>query len=380
MNLNLKKKQFVDSFVGIPLIYIHLVFTILLGKILRRNHSIAHQSPSHLFFIKMLGFGSVILASDAIMAVKEKYPNAQLHIICSENIAEGVRALKLFDSVLVINDATFGSMLRTSFSTLFAIWQKPKRWMIDLEVYSKLTSLFSLWTMSVNRFGFYFNDVSFRYNLNTHNVYFNNVVNVEENYKRMAEELGGVVDKTFTLPGYQPRQSDAVFDYISINNTCSELSPERKLPADKLQFICTWLLEHTSYKIALMGTKSDFALHEEFINTYFPAQKERIENACGKFSLPDYFDFLYTKTKALITIDSAPLHIANKLNVPNLSIWGPTTPESRINDSALHKSIFLGVSCSPCAHQTDVLPCGGDNICMKQISNSVIAECLVQML
>jgi ADP-heptose:LPS heptosyltransferase len=380
MKLNLKSKQLIDTYLGIPLIFLNRIIAIIFGALLRRNHSVKNKTPDHIIIIKMLGFGSVILASDSILAIRKKYPLAQLHIVCSESIAEGIASLQLFDSILIINDTSFWDVIISSFKNLRVIWRKSNRWIIDLEVYSKLTSLFSLWTMSYNRVGFYFNDVAFRYRLNTHNVYFNNVVNVEENYKRMAEALDAEVDEIFKLPGFAPRSNTNQYEFVSINNTCSELSPERKLTPVQLKFICEWILLNTSFSIALMGTKDDYEVHEDFIQTNFSNNSQRIYNYCGKFNLPEYFHFLYNNSKILMTIDSAPLHIANKLNVPNISFWGPTSPESRIYNSAMNEFIYMSVSCSPCAHQTDVLPCGGNNFCISTISNQNIVESMQRML
>jgi ADP-heptose:LPS heptosyltransferase len=106
---------------------------------------------------------------------------------------------------------------------------------------------------------------------------------------------------------------------------------------------------------------------QDYTEKYFP-QNNRIENIAGKYAFRDYYTYLYNNCLLMITIDSAPLHIANKLNVPNLSIWGPTRPANLIDTDTDNEYIYLNASCSPCVHQTDELPCGGDNFCITSIT------------
>ena len=115
MKLNLKSKQLIDTYLGIPLIFLNRIIAIIFGALLRRNHSVKNKTPDHIIIIKMLGFGSVILASDSILAIRKKYPLAQLHIVCSESIAEGIASLQLFDSILIINDTSFWDVIISSF-------------------------------------------------------------------------------------------------------------------------------------------------------------------------------------------------------------------------------------------------------------------------
>jgi len=370
--LNLKAKQFIDTFIGMPLVYINALLASLLGLLLRRDHSL-QTTPSHIIFIKLLGFGSILLASDSIYSIKRKYPGAKISLICSSGIREGAASLNLFDEIFVIDDSSFLHILRSSFSVLFNTWKLRNKWVADLEVYSKLTSILSLWTLAGNRFGFYFNSVAFRYKLNTHNVFFNTVVNVEENYKRMAGVMHADRLEEFHIPGFSTRKELQSFRYIAINNTCSELAPERKLLPSQVLELCRWILDHTSYDIVLLGAPGDFESNEQLIQAL--DRKERVINIAGKYRFTDYFHFLYEQCKLIITIDSAPLHIANKLQIPNLSIWGPTTPESRIETNTMNQFVYLGVSCSPCAHVTDQLPCKGYNFCIRDIElNEIVSK------
>lgn len=372
--MNLKNKQFLDSYIGIPLAYIHILVARFLGKLLHRNHSIS-EPPKEICIIKLLGYGSVLMASDSILSIRKKYPDSRLSIICSLTIKEGILSLKLFDIIYVVDDRNLLSICISALRIVFQLAVKKKVWTIDLEVYSKLTSVLALWTFAVNRFGFYFNQVSFRDKLNTHNIYFNNLINVTENYHQMALTTGVTKFFNYHLPGYPPRNNQVQYDHIAINNTCSEFSPERKLAETQLHNLCDRVLGKTGFTIALLGAPSDKEANLRFIKKFFDSNT-RIINIAGEMDLTDYYTFLYNNCSMMITIDSAPLHLARKLNIPTISVWGPTTPQSRMDNSPNDIFIYQPVVCSPCAHFINKLPCGGDNFCIKNISISTIVSAI----
>ncbi len=114
-------------------------------------------------------------------------------------------------------------------------------------------------------------------------------------------------------------------------------------------------------------------------------QKNRIVNFAGTGKdFETYYRFLMEKGVCLITIDSGPLHIARKLGLPTVSIWGPTDPDNylkvRPHEQGRHLSYYLGAPCSPCIHRYEKLPCGGDNICMKRIQAKAIIEKIQALL
>src|SRR5690606_471344 len=112
-----------------------------------------------------------------------------------------------------------------------------------------------------------------------------------------------------------------------------------KLSEKQLQAICEWIIHNTNYKIALLGAPMDKANIDKFIYDYF--KNDDIQNLAGKYELSSYFKFLYDHCALIITIDSAPLHFANKLNIPNISIWGPTAPQTRIDLQSGNIAIYM---------------------------------------
>jgi ADP-heptose:LPS heptosyltransferase len=379
--MNLKLKQWIDGYIGKALVLVNVVLVRGLGLLLKRDHSL-NQAPENILVIKMLGLGSVLMASDSIYSLKKKYPQAKIILLSGKGVAPGIEPLGLFDEIWINNDSNFFTLLSSGFGSLAKAIRLKNLWVIDLEVYSVLTTLYSAWTMARNRFGFQLNKVHFRNYLNTHNVYFNQFVSVYQNYESLVKAAGVSQISKFTL---QAKATENPFSNLSIaiNNTCSELGGElRKLPEELLVQTVNYLLKQTQYTLVLTGAPSDYAANQAFLLRFGLNQNERIKNIAGELSFEAYYSFLQNHCAAMISIDSAPFHMAIKAGIPTLSFWGPINPMQRFDfeNQDKHISYYLQQPCSPCIHLSDIIPCGGNNICMKNMEINAIENKLNQLL
>jgi len=371
--VTLRYKQQLDKYLGNFLIAFNLAAAKTLGFLWRRNHSL-QPSPLHIIFIKIMGIGSILMAADAVLAIKEKYPDAKLILLANRAAINGIQPAGLFDEYWEFNDTSLIKVIASTAKNLFRSWRRKRRWVCNLEVYSKLTTIFSLWTCARNRFDFFFNEVSFRKNINTHPVYFNQFSLAHENYDRMAEALGAGIKRSFEFPLFPKlKRTNTGKKYIIISNTCSELARERLYPDNLLIRLCKELYALYNYPILLSGTKADTDYYKKIIE-HDLLKSVPVQNMAGKYSIEDFMSVLYNDCILLVTVDSAPLHYAYRLGIPTISLWGPSQPATRMKESRLFKALYLAVHCSPCTHHTTVLPCGGDNFCMKKMSPELVLQ------
>jgi len=381
--VEVRVKQKVDYFAGYALIGLLLPVTRLLGITLRRDHS-GKDAPRRILFIKLLGLGSLIVASDAIRAMKARYPASRFILLTDANIAAGIAPFELFDEIHVVNSDSLASTARDVLRFLVKSWRWRNLWVIDLEVYSKLTTVFALMTGARNRYGFFLSPVPFRKYLNTHNIVFDQEAFLEDNYEHMAREVTGA---SLPEPAPADRHGHLNKTYIILNNTCSSLANERKLPDKTFSEICSWILDNTAYCLALLGMEADKPKIDSLISDTprLKEQQRRIVNYAGKAEdFPAYYRFLSEQGVCLVTIDSGPLHIARKLGLPTVSVWGPTDPENYLKipvaEKDRHLYFYSKTPCSPCIHRYHPLPCGGNNFCMKNIPAEVIIGKIRQLL
>jgi ADP-heptose:LPS heptosyltransferase len=182
------------------------------------------------------------------------------------------------------------------------------------------------------------------------------------------------------------RQAELEKPYIILNNTCSGLADVRKLPDRTFSDVVEWILEHTDYGVALLGMPDDRdAINRLIGGSGLQGRRERILNYAGMAEdFAAYYSFLRDKGVCLVTIDSGPLHIARKLGLPTVSVWGPTNPDNYLrvdtHETERHLYYYLRSPCSPCVHHYETLPCGGSNFCMKNIAAAAIIGKIRELL
>jgi ADP-heptose:LPS heptosyltransferase len=306
--------------------------------------------------------------------VRQKFPNARLVLLTDVNMRDAITPLGIFDEVWCVRTGKVQPMLSDALRYLNRCWRLKALWVVDLEVYSKLTTVYSLATCALNRFGFFLSPVFFRKYFNTHNVFFNQFSYLEDSYAAMAEAITGSkpVDE-----GQRIEWSAEGKNVIAINNTCSDLALTRKLPDDTMASVCKWILEHTSHELVLLGAPQDATANNRFLEKYFAfAPSQRIRSIAGAMDMPQLYAFLRENCICVFTIDSAPLHIARFFGVPTFSVWGPTNPGHYLKPRGNRHDTFIyqQVACSPCVHHFERLPCGGNNFCMKDIAVSALTE------
>jgi ADP-heptose:LPS heptosyltransferase len=382
--VQIRDKQKIDKYIGYTLIAILLPFVRLLGITMFRDHSLA-KPPRRILFIKLMGIGSLIVASDAITAMRKKYPDTRFVLLTDPNIAAAIRPFNIFDEIYTSNTDNLRSTIRTMLRFFLRSWTWRRLWVVDLEVYSKLTTILALMTLARNRFGFFLPPVPFRKYLNTHNIPFDQRALLGHNYQAMAGALTGETRLQVLVP--QRRQDEKNKTYIVLNNTCSSLAAVRRLPEPVFAAVCQWILEHTRYHVALLGSPGDRMAIDDFIGNT-PAlhgQKDRLLNVAGSTDdFEAYYTFLRESCVLLVSIDSGPLHMARKLGLPTISVWGPTDPANYLDiapaENDRHLFYYSHLYCSPCVHRHPLPPCGGNNSCMQGISAVSIIKMILRLL
>jgi heptosyltransferase-2 len=101
--------------------------------------------------------------------------------------------------------------------------------------------------------------------------------------------------------------------------------------------------------------------------------RRRVVNACGKLTLRQSAA-LIGRASALVTNDSAPLHLATAMGTPVVALFGPTVTEfgfgpMRAGDVALGVD---GLLCRPCSsHGPPQCPLGHHR-CMRELTVAAV--------
>jgi ADP-heptose:LPS heptosyltransferase len=373
--MNLRIKLIIDHYFGGFLHLILRIPTILLGKILRRNHELSQCRE--IAILKLLGGGSLVIAYPALLALR-RLPNIEkLTLITSPAIAPFGRLLGIFDEIVVVrDDRGLVTLALDSLKTFRKMFGHDA--IIDLEIHSRLTTVFALLTAARNRIGF-FTDISFwRRHLNTHLLFFNPTNGVFNFYDQLAgifetSPVDGLeCEREFRSKlGELPPAREGLYR-VAITPCCSGLSQERMLHREEwigiLEKRLANLHPEINAEVNLLGAPSDrpeldrlsALLTEHFGN------RISVLNHAGKTKLDESVRIVAVMDEVLC-IDSALLHFSRLLGRKTISFWGPTDPATlaRPNSRNLDEIHYVRIPCSPCVHHSHQAPCKGQNICMR---------------
>ncbi len=375
MKLELQKR--IDWVLGGILIVCLKPLVVFLGFLLKRDHQLTPRRE--ICFIKMLGGGSLVIALPALLGIRNKYPDLKMTLVTTKGIADFGRALSVFDRVLVIDQSSLLSLARSSIVACVSVFRVDC--FIDFEVYSRLTTVFSVLTCARNRIGFYLESAVWRKHLHTHLIYFNRNAPVHLFYERVAGLLGAKPANFADCQRqiYKKVQTSNRTKTIAIGPGCSSFARERILSAaqwvETFKERLTQNPEFAKARIELLGGADDFAIADEIDKNLIRIWPElKINNLCGKLPLLKSLEHLACADQ-FWGVDSALLHFARLFGVYCLSFWGPTAPETRLKNFNIVEEVhYKKISCSPCVHVAEVPPCQGKNLCIQALFDSSIVE------
>jgi heptosyltransferase-2 len=119
-------------------------------------------------------------------------------------------------------------------------------------------------------------------------------------------------------------------------------------------------------RVVVVGSKDDAPLARAIVDA---AGGDRVIDATGRLSLLASAE-LIGRAAAIVTNDSAPLHLASAMGTPTVAIYGPTIPEFGFGPLAPQAAIVQHdeLACRPCdRHGPQRCPLGHWR-CMRELS------------
>jgi ADP-heptose:LPS heptosyltransferase len=376
--VNLRRKRRLDWVAGGLLIASLRPAVLLLGWLLRRDHAL--RIGTRVCVFKLIGGGSLVIALPALLGLRQRYPAVELTLLCTPPVAPFAETLRVFDRLLVIDDSSPLRLLETAFRAWRGLLGTDT--VIDLEVHSRLSTVFSLLTCARNRIGFYLESAFWRKGLHTHLIFFNRFSGSYLFYEKLVELLGATpaaaeACRQHLLAGLPAPEPNVPQYTVCIGSGCSDLSRERMLAPEHWRKV---LLDNAgtgaARRFVFLGGRSDREDAERIqlsLRAAMPAH--RYENRCGELSLPQSVAVLAAADE-FWGIDSGLLHYARLLRKRCLSFFGPTHPDTLLKPfpGLEERVVYRKVPCSPCVHLAETPPCRGNNVCIKNLFESKAGE------
>jgi ADP-heptose:LPS heptosyltransferase len=362
--MTFRTKQAIDFWLGGLLLLLLFLPVRGLGTLLRRDHSLARRRGC--VVVKLVGAGSLFLATPALQAIRGKFPPGKFFLVGTHAMTGFAEGFDWFDECWTIDDTSLIQLVISSVRTLWKIaWRCDH--LIDLEIYSRLTTVISVLTTVRNRIGFVDKVVFWRRGFYTHMTFFNAQGPVYAFYDMLAAWFG--VDRVpvtsvhtafraRVLASPLPASLTLPSHYVVIAPGCSEFGKERQLRADEWRILLADAVPDGA-AVVLLGGPADRLLCDAIA-----ADLGRGQSLSGQLSIALSASVL-ARAERFFGIDSLLLHLARALDVPAESVWGPSDPATRLRPRiAEDRLYFARMSCSPCIHVHEAPPCDGARPCI----------------
>lgn len=381
----------VDFWIGIPICFM-FTLTHKLKSFLFGNKNFK-KPVKNILFIELSEMGSAILAYSSLQKIKELFPNSNIHFLIFEENQESIHILNTLPkkNVLTINNKSFIKFIFSTLLTLLTIRKSKIDTVIDLELFSRATSILSYLSRAKRKIGFYkfHNEGLYRGNFLTHKVYYNPYIHMSLNFMALICSLKSNLNESPMLKKHldnkiipiqidSPKdEKDKIFEKLQnlnpnikrsneiiVINPNAGLLPIRAWPLENYRKLIEKLLNKKNVFIVIIGIKNA-SIEAKYICKLNP---KRCIDLTNKTTLKELIH-LFNISKIFITNDSGPAHFASLTPIKNIVFFGPETPKLYAPLGKNCIPIYSNFSCSPCinAFNHRKTSCN-NNQCLKTIT------------
>jgi len=176
-----------------------------------------------------------------------------------------------------------------------------------------------------------------------------------------------------SIPGNEKILGDAV---VKIGFAPFAKHAAKMYPLDKFKELVQYF-DRPPYQLYFFGGKGAERLLLADWEGYF----KRAVPMASTISIADELEIM-RGMQAVVTMDSANMHLASLVDVPAVSLWGPTHPYAGFygfKQDPLN-AVQVNLSCRPCSVFGNTTCWRGDHACMEQITPVMVEEKLLKLV
>ena len=383
--------RIIDHYLGTLVCYILSKLDYLLRLFVKQRKTV-----KEILIMKYFGIGSILLSDPMFRAIRETFPEAKIIFLSFYNNQEICERLGLADKYLYLRK----NNLRIFFGDLIRLLSEFRKYRfdiaIDMEFFSKFSSIMTYLSMAKERVGFYVRNEP-RTLLYTKPINFNYYKHITEIFLALAQAVGAD-SKDLSLPIIKACKTEKDFvdqlfyDYrigntkkIIINVNVGDICIERRWPKEYFLSLLNSLSKYTELSFIFIGAKEDTAYVQSVIECL--DKNERVVNLAGKTNLGQLVR-LFEASDLFITSDSGPLHLAELTDIKTIAFFGPETPVLYGPKAANHIIFYKSLYCSPCLNVYNLKTAmhgnkrclEGYNKCMKLITVEEVLKVAKKLL
>lgn len=392
--LDIKFQRAVDRLAGVPICAALSLIERLRGVL---GVKPVPAAPRRILVILLSEMGSLVLAYPMFAELKRRYPGASLHVMLFKKNREILDLMGAVphENVIPLDDRSFTGLAGDSLKAIAAMRAAKFDVVIDCELFSRISSIFSYLSGAPLRVGFFphTQEGLYRGSFINRPVLYNPYRHLSKQFLTMVEAIESrtmppgkdapaAEAATAPLLSFAPGEADAVAaqlhaDFPAIKGKklvlvypSGGILPIRAWPLEHYLELCGKLLAE-GHAVAVIGMKDDKPVGQAVVAH---CKNEACIDLTGYTKSVRHLLALFHMASLLVTNDGGPGQFAAISKIPALVFFGPETPALY---SPLAKNIhclFASVPCSPCltAYNHRASPCDGDNQCLKRITQEEV--------
>jgi heptosyltransferase-2 len=310
--------------------------------------------------------GDVVMSTAFINAVKQLYPSASIDIIIKKELGDVASLIPQLNQIHLFSKQESGGLGGVY---RFGKLLRSQNYDIYFNLPNSLSSFVMAWASGAKQRigfnkegGFFLLTRSFKKPVNLHRV---------DEYVALLEKFSkkSITNKIVTL---QVNASAAIKPTVVINFNSE--APSRRMPLDKGRSIVNALT--AAFKdiyFAFIGSPKEAAFIDELLIGL--NNPNRLQNLAGKTNLQELVK-LMAGSKAILTTDSGPAHLANAVGAPTIVLFGAGNENNTApyNKQGLTTMRYGELVCEPCVRNTCKLY--GIPKCMEMLDEIQIIKAL----
>ena len=311
---------------------------------LRKPFVAADREIKKIAVMKFFGMGSVIVASRAIAALRDRYPGAEIHFVTFKSNKAILDILKITDRDHFVDPSTPQAFAKSTFAVAKALRQADCDLVLDLEFFAKFPLVLGSLAGIRKKAGFYLTgepwrrellDVAGFYNgyFHTSDIFLSLVYLVATNdhyyldFKDFAAKFKYPRIEPSELERAQLRAKLGVKNeplYVINANTSPDLAPEaRKWPKERYAQLADQLVaENPNARVLFVGAPNERAYVESVADLCKTPRRAVI---AGDISLRELL-VLFAECQLFVTNDSGPMHLACLVDAPIVGLFFADSP------------------------------------------------------
>lgn len=344
------------------------LFGTVLIHLIRKPEVKPLPQPKSILFIRPGGIGDAVHLLPAIAALKEKYPDASITILAEKrnsaifSLCRAVDRTFCYDSLRELAGA-----LRSTYDIV-----------IDTEQWHRLSAIIARMTRAPVLIGYATNQ---RKRMFTHTVSYSHETYEKSSFFSLLEPLGitdslGSSGPFLTVP---ERAVDAAVDMIAAYSDRPFVTlfpgasiPERRWGTENFRELAM-RLHSGGVAVVVVGGRGDAEAGEKIAAGGIGL------NLAGCTSLAETAAVL-SKSRVLVSGDSGVLHIAEALDVPTVSLFGPGIENKWAPRGVHHIVLNRHLDCSPCTKFGYTPRCKNGARCLSDIGIDEVANAVLDLL